>query len=298
MILELAKKLEFPTDAAICADRIYWQLASNPTVMNKLYEAMDLLYDTEGKEYVEKLNEVPPIEGVSPYTVHLIFALMCAHTTRYLYIQNGLPESLYWETMMDIRYKLMECHNVHGVWGLFVIQWYGDFFRCKRFKLGRLQYERREFPYESYGPHLKQGDRVYNCHIPSCGPVTRESVMDSLKKAHQFFRNELKDGILPIFCSSWMLYPPHAKKVFAPDSNLQHFYELFDILEQIERPENSDYWRIFNTPYSKEALADAPTDTSLRRSFKQFLQEGNSMGVGKGIFLFDGEQLLPPPTTP
>ena len=164
-------------------------------------------------------------------------------------------------------------------------------FRCKIVKLGRLEYERVAFPFDDYKGVVKKGETVYSCHIPSSGPVTRESVIESLKKAHDFFADELKDGILPVYCSSWMLYPAHCE-VYAEGSNLRKFYDLFDIIAQTEDKTNHNFWRIFDVDYSPETFESAPERTTLQRSFKSYIRQGNCMGTGKGILLFDGEKIL------
>ena len=37
---------------------------------------------------------------------------------------------------------------------------------------------------------------------------------------------------------------------------------------------------------------DLPEDTSIRRAFKQRLQQGKPTGYGYGVILFDGEKIL------
>jgi len=98
-----------------------------------------------------------------------------------------------------------------------------------------------------------------------------------------------RDGVLPVTCHSWLLYPPH-RVLFG--ENTKAFYDLFDIVSQDASTDNADYWRIFNTPFSAQALAHAPEDTAMRRRFKQFLLAGNMMGSGYGLLLFDGERVL------
>ena len=131
---------------------------------------------------------------------------------------------------------------------------------------------------------------MLNCHIPSSGPLTPEAVLDSLKRAYSFYADVQKEGILPVVCHSWLLYPPHYE-LFG--KNTKAFYDLFTVLRQDVSAENGDFWRVFNRPFSEDILTDLPEDTSLRRGFKQFLLAGNKMGSGYGVLLFDGERVLP-----
>ena len=135
---------------------------------------------------------------------------------------------------------------------------------------------------------LKKGDVVYNCHIPSGSPLAPEAVMDSLRRAHAFYQPE--NGVLPVICHSWLLYPPH-KKVFPPASNLLRFAEMFDVTESEVSPDYNDFWRIFHCPYHA-SLKNLPRRTELQRNFAAYLQQGNQMGLGLGVLLFDGKTIL------
>ena len=161
-----------------------------------------------------------------------------------------------------------------------------------RFGLGRFQFEETGFDadyYEKCGVVLKRGDKVYNFHIPSAGPLTDEKRIDSYKQAYQFFGG--KDGEPMAFvCGSWLLYDGHRE--FLPEnSNILRFMDDFDIIRNQEREKFSDGWRVFGR-YSDGPVDDLPEDTSIRRAFKQRLQQGKPTGYGYGVILFDGEKIL------
>ena len=88
-----------------------------------------------------------------------------------------------------------------------------------------------------------------------------------------------------------MIYPKH-KEIYGENSNLRKFYELFDIIDAVENQSNHNFWRIFNVDYSPETLDSAPEDTSLQRGFEAYIKQGNCMGTGKGVLLFDGEKII------
>lgn len=56
-------------------------------------------------------------------------------------------------------------------------------------------------------------------------------------------------------------------------------------------PNKDDFWRIFHCKPTTD-LQNLPKDTSLRRNFITYLQQGNPMGVGLGVLLFDGEKII------
>ena len=200
------------------------------------------------------------------------------------YRARGISEEIFWNTAHDLTCKLMECRKNRGVWGIFVTFWYPGFYRLERFALGRLQYERRKFPYEGV-EGLEKGSVVYNCHIPSSGPLTPEDVEDSVRRAKEFYAADQNDAPFAVFCSSWLLYRPHVE-LFPEGSNLRLFAERFTVMENKPDETNHDFWRIFNIPWDASLdLASLPEATSLQRLFKGFLMEGNTMGSGIGYFL-------------
>ena len=191
-----------------------------------------------------------------------------------------------------MRWKLRECMDCEEVWGTFVPHWYRGFFEMTRFGLGRFQFEKTDFDadyYEKCGNTLKRGDTVINFHIPSAGPLTDEKRLDSYKQAYKFFGG--KDGEPMAFvCGSWLLYEGHRE--FLPEnSNILRFMDDFDIIRSADREKFSDGWRVFGK-YSNGPVEDLPEDTSIRRAFKQRLQQGKPTGYGYGVFFFDGEKIL------
>ena len=93
-----------------------------------------------------------------------------------------------------------------------------------------------------------------------------------------------------VYCRSWLLYPDHYN-VFPEGSNLRMFYNLFDIVDKEEDGENSNLWIIFYREAST-SVDELPGDTTLQRNFKKYLNDGNNIGVGTGILVFDGERII------
>lgn len=291
MINYLCEKLELPQEAIETFEKALGKISGDEAVAAMLSEAeVDYLYG-DGDKHSALLDVISERTGLHIYTVHMAFLLHCAIPLKNRYLEDGIPEDIYYDTMRDLRYKLDECKKLYDIWGTFVFGWFRRFYLLERFKLGRLQYERIPFPYTEYKDVLKEGDTVYNCHIPSSGSLTADSVIDSLKQAYSFFGGELKNGIMPVYCSSWMLYPPTAA-LYPEASNMRNFYEIFDVIDTVEKPDNPDFWRIFYKNFSPEILNSIEPTTSLQRAFAGYLRAGNSMGSGKGVFLFDGERII------
>lgn len=293
MIRRLALELQFPTEAADALEADFQSIRFNNEVASLLDAAVENYLHGDGKLREMQIPLIADLTGIHPFTLDMILFLVCACSLRSVYKEQGLADGLFLDTMRDLQYKLTECKQMHSVWGTSVAWWYRDFFLLRRFALGRLQYERTTFTFDEFGGVLKKGDTVYNIHIPSSGPLTPESVVDSFRKAHAFFGSELKNGILPVQCASWFMEPALAER-FSETSNLKSVYRMFEILKVEKTEHNPHFWRIFGMNYSEEALKSAPERSSLQRTVKQYLLEGNCMGVGRGYLLFDGEKILYP----
>ncbi|MBQ8441326.1 MAG: DUF5596 domain-containing protein [Clostridia bacterium] len=291
MIRQIAERLGFPSDAIEYLTEKQLLLKSNTQATALLDAAIRQMYGQDDKSYMDQLSEIADITGIHRYTVDMLFFLACADPMRELYRQKDVDEEIYWNSLSDLKYKLLECKRLHGIYGSFTKHWFPRFLRAEAFALGRLQYELKPFPLEAYGDLLKEGDIVCNCHIPSSGPLLEEDVIASLKQAYRFYEPYLRKGVLPITCHSWLLFPPIAD-LFGEGSNLDRFYRIFEILDQTPNLANKDFWRVFYREFSPETLPNAPEDSSLQRKIKQFLLDGGCMGNGRGLILFDGEKIL------
>ncbi|MBQ8599985.1 MAG: DUF5596 domain-containing protein [Clostridia bacterium] len=286
MITSLAYELGFPETAVFSLKKDFDAMWAGK---EQLDAALKNLYTDEGAYYRNTVKGLAEEYGVHIYAAEMAFFLYAALPLREVYKENGYSDELYLDTMADLRYKVKECHDIYGIWGTVAGSWFRDFYLLKRFKLGRLQYEPRPLRFAEYKGY-KQGDIFYGCHIPSCGPMTPEAVLDSLKRAHTFYRAKLKDGILPVHLRSFLIYPGHYE-VYPEDSNLKKFYEMFDVVGGDEKPDNPYIWRIFGCENCEDYTA-LPERTSLQRRFKEYLLSGKCMGSGDGFLLFDGEKII------
>lgn len=204
-----------------------------------------------------------------------------------LYKANGWPEEMFMGLLTDVRCKLMETKREYHVWGTSALNWHERFLEGKIVMLGRLQFEPGEWNMGDTPPYAVDGDASVKCHIPSCGPLTPESVFDSFRRAYEFFGREE----LVVMCKSWLLYPPHVA-LFPEGSNLKKFAALFRVTEQHTRGMR-DFPRIFGDADPND-LAHLPEETSLQRTFAAWLREGNEMGTGWGFLVVrDGKCVYP-----
>ena len=274
-IKEILYPALFPDEATEYFDELCARAESDASILQLLDKAKSSYLS--GEDTKEQREELSARLECHIYTVDMLLLLYCATELRVIYAERGYSEELFCGVLTDLRCKLAECRKVHGVWGTFVFSWFFRFYNCTRFMLGRLQYETVASKYD-YKSAIRVGDTVYNCHIPSAGPLTRESVEESLRLAYEFYGIE---GEMPVVCHSWLLYPKHYELFGA---NTRAFADRFDVIATDEQEKNGDAWRIFGR--DADDIEALPQDTSLQREFYRYLKDGNKMGNGFGVMLY------------
>lgn len=278
MFLQICRKLDFPEESLSTLENAFIQIQAKAQA--ELNAAHASLFTLGDRTYLDHMQAISEKTRIHRYTSDMAVLVSAAEPLLLVYDRHGLSRELMWDSLEDLRYKLLECQNIYGIWGTFVPHWFQRFYILQCFKLGRLEYEKIDFKRDV--PGIEKGTPVVNIHIPSSGPLNRDGVENSLALAYRFYKDSF-NGPIPFICNSWMLYPPMAERVFAPSSNLSDFYQRFTILQSEADPENKDLWRIFGCPYN-EKLESMPAITTLQRKLLAYIHSGNTMGIGLGIF--------------
>ena len=301
-IINFCKEYDYPADACSSLVSNYDKLMSKESVrdvFDKYLEEYEKNDRTNFGEFIvlaaKAGNEV---EMDGRVTQFLCFVCAAKHL-KVMYEKRGLPADVYHDTLRDLRYKLMECYKMHGVWGSFVASWFYGAFVLERFEIGRLQYEFSTHfagngTLNLCGLELTPETPIINLHIPSSGPLTQKSVDDSLSRAYKFmseyYPHFIRDGKMVVECGSWLLYPKHYE--FLPEgSNILRFMDNFDIVHSWEDDGFGDCWRIFNVDWNGDASA-LPRKSSLQRAYADWLTAGNKAGEGHGVLVYDGEKII------
>ncbi len=294
-ILSFCKEFGYPTEAEAALASAYDNLCQHQEAITVFDDNLRLYSDnisSDDGEILSALDKAAELCGTHRYTIHLLFYICLSKQTRKAYEERNIPYQVFYDSMYDLRCKLMECHKMHGIWGSFVAWWFKRFFDLTRFALGRLQFETIEFNkhYEKNGNILNPGDVVLNIHIPSRGPFPHEACMESYRKAAEFYKNVFKGRPTAFVCHSWLLYPEHRN--FLPEnSNILSFMNDFDIISSEDDPNFGNLWRIFHQDY-KGDISQLPRETSLQRAYVDWISKGNGVGNGFGVFFFDGHKVL------
>ncbi len=284
-ISALLQRLSFPQDSRE-------QLLQNLAKLDKTALAGILApYEqTENCNYPRMLEEMQLLCancGIREYCANMLLFLCLAPALKRCYAQRGIPEHIFYDSLMDLRYKLEECRLVKGELGTFVPHWYTGFFDLTRFALGRLQFELKPLKTDCIidGIPLSAESTAINIHIPRTGTrLDHNLVLDSYRLAASFFADAFGDRPTVFTCHSWMLYPWNIT-ILSPDSNMAAFYRDFQIVESGDHPDYRDAWRLFDCPYDGDPHK-LPTDTSLRRAYVRRIREGKPLGWGRGVFIY------------
>lgn len=280
---------DYPQEAVSSLLSAYDSLENNQDFCELLaiYEA-DRFCDY--KAMLAKCKEIAAQVDIHTYTVEFLMFMCFSRKLKQTYLENGYSEALWRQSMLDLKCKMMVCKSVKNIWGMFVAWWYDGFFRMERFGLGRMEFELFPFPldyYEKDGKVLRKGDTVINCHIAKTGePLSPESVQDALEQAVEFYKDTFAGKPIPIFCESWLIYSK-MDDLLPARSNIRSFKERFEIIHDhlYDVGDYSEMWRLYDMDFTGD-LDDFPADSTLRRNYRQFLEEGGQVGEGYGVFFW------------
>jgi hypothetical protein len=285
---EFCQEIDFPKEAIEALGAACSQLEEHKEGKLKFLELVEYFKEhsekKEHKSIISRLNAIGEETGINQYTLHMLYAIALSKHTRVLYEQKGISHEIFLDTMYDLKAKLMECYQLHEVWGTEVFWWEIDLFNLSLIALGRLQFEVIEYEgeYEGEMYNLKNGDKVLNMHIPSGKPLDCKECKESFKKAAEFYKEYFVDRPVAFVCMSWLLYPAHRE--FLPEnSNILKFMDFFHIVSWKKREDKRYLWRIFYKDWEKEPK-ELPRSSSLQRAYADWLINGNPAGEGHGVF--------------
>lgn len=236
------------------------------------------LAETEGREETF---------GVNRYLLDALMLFCCWEEVKVRYEKQGLPMDVFDKSLEDMKWKMLECYEIHGVYGNFVGHWYDGFFNLTRFGMGRLQFELRPFEgkedCEVDGVQIHPGDTVINMHIPSAGPMKPELLDDAFARAEVFFKEHFPKDYTVFGVESWLIDPDLVR--ILPEGNMKAYADRFHLVAA-EKSETifPDGWRVFGAEWKKKP-EELPRKTGLQRAIADYLQQGGKLGSGYGIFV-------------
>ncbi len=296
---EVEKRLELPQEAVELFEKTANKIEKSQSFSKRIDDSIKEFMYPEAHDFggmEQSMKKIGFIHHVKYETLTFVWLIITSEIVLERYKQKGLSEELYWNTLMDLKYKFKECVDCKECYGTFVGSWYDGFYCLNRFALGRFQFEHSVYGGEDFtasnGITIKKGDKTIGFHIPSSGiPLTDDIRIDSYKKAYEFFKDDVRtDGILIFECGSWLLYDGN-REILSENSNTVKFINDFQICQSKDKPKFYDAWRVFG----KAGYGNPkkwPEDTAMRRAFKNHVLKGGKTGSGHGFVLFDGEKVI------
>lgn len=293
-IENLMQKLQFPASAQKeIMDTVVCILNNKDatekfTVLQKRYDESEICpYD----EMLNAVKEIGNSLNIHEYTISLILFLSFAEKLFERYVERGISEEIYYNTLADLRYKLEECRLVYGITGSFVANWFGGFFALKRFALGRLQFEiidlQEKYVIDNIVIH--KGSKAINVHIPRTGTkLDHNEVLRSYDIAAKFFAKEFENQPIIFACHSWLLDPWNLT-VLSDKSNLALFSKDYKIVQTGGYKDYSEIWRLFDCVITDD-VSKLPQDTSLRKAYVERMLKGENLSWGQGVFVYKAKE--------
>ena len=287
---DIIRRLEFPVEACDELTLAFDKLASNEACYTKILSFIEEYDSHKDIDYLAMLStaeEVARSIGIHEYTVKLICFLCLTKRLEGYYEEAGIDKSIFLSSILDLKYKLIECKLVKGVWGSFVARWFRGFFLLERFALGRLQFELIRFgrDYKINGVELTPESRVINVHIPRSGErLSPEATANAYAMAAEFYAERLCGAPTVFVCDSWLLFPKN-KEIMKEGSNLLLFISDYELYDSGYYEDYHEVWRLFDKDYDGDT-SRLPCDSSLRKEYIRLIENGEKIGYGKGAYLY------------
>lgn len=189
------------------------------------------------------------------------------------YQEKGISDTIFYETFACFSRFVKEYQESYGRYGFDRTFWVVRQLSLRLFRIGQLEFEIERYREEN----------IISVHIPSDADIALKNCHDSYQKTRIFLKE-----FFPVFaqcrffCGSWLL-APGLQEILPETSNIIQFQKEYEIAEV--EPEADD---IMQWVFKKAdiPLADVPQDTSLQRKLKDYLQQGNTIGLAKGYLNF------------
>lgn len=290
-IKDFCDKFNFPIDAKKYLLNSYVRLTSYPQQHQEFcryIEAYSQEYTLDTTAVFSNIDRIAFDTDIRPFTLDLIYLILLTPHLKILYKQRGISEDIYDMSVIDLKWKCIECYNVYGYYGTFVAWWSIGIFKLEIFGLGRLQFNLKKFTddIEKSGFSFKSGDLYIDTHIPSSGKLNHDDCLLSYKMASEFFKEYFIGKKIVFGCYSWLL-SPNNYQMLPSHSNIFEFMKDYTVLFEVKTDRKRNLWRIFNTMELPQKIEDLPEKTSLQKSVKKWIMSGNTIDEAFGIFVYN-----------
>ncbi len=283
----------FPANAKEELISIYDKIMADGTLCDILCRAVDVYENDAACDFEEVLalcEELEESSLIHEYSVNLVFFICLTQHLKQRYINAGISKDIWFDTVSDLKYKMIECKDITNVWGITDKESVAGIFKMQKFTLGRLQFKTLrfddiipDFEYKKNGITLVGDTKVINVHVPRMlRHLDTEFCEESYAMAKEFFADEFRELPMVFVLKSWMLYPEFTSVISGTDiKSFSNGFELIALSDDTDG-EYPDMVEIFDMEFTGRA-EDYPENTMLRKRFKEYLINGGKTGRGIGI---------------
>jgi len=239
----------------------------------------------DSSEAIEKAFSGYPsgssIQTFGYMTVLLIAALKVFD----IYEEKGIDSDIYYDTMSFFKTVLDKDHAFYGEYSFRdTAFWYYREIAGIIYKLGELEYEMKYTDdYSAKLFNIPQGAPLLSVHIPFKAKLIRGNLDNSYRMVKPFFKKHYPEyENAPVTCGTWLLSPA-LKELLPQKSNILEFQSDYKIIKTDKSNDNCFVF-LFGNPGKDVNYNELPENTSLRKSAKQYLINGGTIGTGTGVY--------------
>lgn len=223
------------------------------------------------KEYTKTLDN----NGICELTILLGIAI---GSYKY-YLEMGISEEIYIDTMKSFSRFVLECYKWNGFWCFDRGFWIWRHISLVLFRIEELEFEICICD-ESLSKilNISVNEEIVFVHIPNDAICTVDNLHLSYDKAKIFFKKYFKKDF-KIFCSSWLL-GKELDILLSKNSRILNFRKDYDIIDNYVESEDYLQW-VFDRFDGN--IKDFVPKTYLQEKIKSYVLEGGKMTVGFGI---------------
>lgn len=202
------------------------------------------------------------------------------------YIEEGIPEEIFFDSMTDIDIWAEDYKKQHGRYGLKEYKWVKNSIDMKVFKIGRLQFEliEDEVIIQSLKDMgIREKIHIINTHIQAGKALDFDECQESYNKAAEFYlKREGNNSLIVFVCDSWLLNSK-LQDLLEPESNIIRFQKQYKIISKDLNSRQMEK-RVFGSLEANPENYDAKT--TLQRKLREALMKGEKFGTSRGLFIF------------
>lgn len=233
----------------------------------EIEDTLDLLFDCD--TWDETLKKLQAYVGTDERGVKIVTLYMHGLLTTYdRYLQKGISETIFWDTVAFIPRFVKEHKAKHGYSAFTWAFWFPRQIAMCEFRIGEYEYELLE----------EDGVKKIYIHIPSDAKLRTGKIEEIYPFVEKFYPEY---SHAEIYCNSWLLAPALAE-ILPEDSNILYFQRQFSV---IEVEEDSPAFMDWIYPSRELPYEQLPERTALQRNVKKYLLSGKKVGWAYGKYI-------------